>query len=208
MRLIIIAGMPATGKTYLSKRLQTVFSYPIIEKDGIKERLFDTIGFRDYAGKRQLDVAANAVLFEILENLCRSDTDTIVVNNFSSTDAERLNRSLGQKCIHCVTVFLNGDAQVLYERYYRRDRNGERHLGHAMQLRYPPDQSNPEVFDMTREGFDERFMKLGMDRIGWGGKVIALDATYPWEIDMDALVRQITEALEMTADSQMQERGN
>ena len=195
MKLIIIAGMPASGKTYLSKRIQVEFPYLIIEKDAIKERLFDTIGFQNYAGKRQLDVAANAVLFEILEQLYQSNTDAIIVNNFISTDAAKLDKFLEQKRIHCVTVFLNGDPQVFYERYYERDKNGERHLGHAMQLRYPPDPMQPEIFDMTREGFDERFLKLGMDKIGWRGNVVYLDATYPWKIDVNALIRQIAEGL-------------
>ena len=200
MKLIVIAGMPATGKTYLSKQIQSIFPFPIIEKDAIKEQLFDTIGFQNYAGKRQLDVAANAVLFEILESLRQTNTDAIVVNNFANSDMNKLDRFLKQHDISCVTVFLNGDPQVLYDRYYKRDKNGERHMGHAMQLRYPPDPSCPETFDMTREGFDERFLKLGMDRIGWQGNVIYLDATYPWEIKINEVVRQIAECLEMPID--------
>lgn len=195
MKLIIIAGMPATGKSRLSQSIQKAFGYPVIEKDGIKEQLFDTIGFKCYAEKRQLDVASNAVLFEIMECLYRGSSSAIIVNNFASEDAERLDAFLKRDGIECVTVFLSGDPQVLYERYYERDKNGLRHAGHAMQEKYPPDEKNPEIFDMSREGFDRRFLKLGMDKPGWSGRIIRLDGTYPWEIDTDALIRETAEYL-------------
>ena len=46
MDLIIIAGMPATGKTTLSKKIAAAFGMPILEKDEIKkeaDRLVKTI---------------------------------------------------------------------------------------------------------------------------------------------------------------------
>ncbi|MBQ8080749.1 MAG: dephospho-CoA kinase [Clostridia bacterium] len=38
MKLIILAGMPATGKSTVARRLQEAFGYPILEKDAIKKR--------------------------------------------------------------------------------------------------------------------------------------------------------------------------
>ena len=55
MNVIILAGMPATGKSTLAAKLQQKFCYPILEKDFIKEGLFDTLGFSCYAEKRALD---------------------------------------------------------------------------------------------------------------------------------------------------------
>ena len=48
MNVIILAGMPATGKSTLAKKLQARFGYPILEKDNIKEGLFDTLGFSSF----------------------------------------------------------------------------------------------------------------------------------------------------------------
>ena len=67
MNLIIIAGMPATGKSTLARSLSEAFSFPILEKDDIKEEMFDTVGYRDLAEKRALDVAANAILLRCSE---------------------------------------------------------------------------------------------------------------------------------------------
>lgn len=195
MKLIILAGMPATGKSTIAKMLQKEFGFPILEKDGIKEQLFDTIGFECYAEKRQLDVAANAVLLRIMEDMMKADTSVIVDNNFDPASAEKLNALLEKYDPSCVTVFLNGDTQVLYERYVERDSKHLRHLGHGMQTHYPPHEGESTEFHMTREGFDERFLKLKMDKLSWGGKQIFLDATYPEKIDIPGLIRFLRQAL-------------
>ena len=195
MKLIILAGMPATGKSTIAKMLQKEFGFPILEKDGIKEQLFDTIGFECYAEKRQLDVAANAVLLRIMEDMMKADTSVIVDNNFDPASAEKLNALLEKYSPSCVTVFLNGDTQVLYERYVERDSKHLRHLGHGMQTHYPPHDGESTEFHMTREGFDERFLKLKMDKLSWGGKQIFLDATYPEKIDIPGLIRFLRQSL-------------
>ena len=48
---------------------------------------------------------------------------------------------------------------------------------------------------MTREGFDERFVRRKMNCLSWGGQSITLDATYPERIDMDDLIRRIEKLL-------------
>lgn len=197
MKLVLIAGMPATGKSHLSVALQRAFGLPIIEKDEIKEQLFDTIGFTCYAEKRQLDVAATAVLLKLMERLYEADASAIVVNNFTAESGKALNEFLQRENVSAFTLFLNGDPQVLYERYYERDKKGLRHPGHAMQRRYPMDPNDPEEFDMSREGFDERFLKLGMDKAGWEGPALYIEATYPEKIDTDAVIRETAKTLDL-----------
>ena len=67
MDLIIIAGMPASGKSTAAEKLSRIFGYPVLEKDALKEELFDTIGFQNYPQKRLLDTAATAVLLRCVE---------------------------------------------------------------------------------------------------------------------------------------------
>ena len=196
MKLIILAGMPATGKSTIARMLQKEFGFPILEKDGIKEELFDTIGFECYAEKRQLDVAANAVLLRIMEDMMKADSSVIVDNNFDPASAERLNGLLTKYAPSYVTVFLNGDTQVLYERYVERDSKHLRHLGHGMQTHYPPHPGEDTSFHMTREGFDERFLKLKMDKLSWGGEQIRLDATHPETIDVPGLIARIHDLID------------
>ena len=193
MNIIILAGMPATGKSTLAAKLQQKFGYPILEKDYIKEGLFDTLGFSCYAEKRALDVAANEVLLRWMGAMIKAGQSMIVDNNFDAQSAEKLNRLLEENRCKIVTVFMNGDPQVLYERYVERDSNGRRHLGHAMQTHYPPLEGEDTTFHMTREGFDQRFLRLGMDKLSWGGPQIRVDATVLEKIDADTIIGQISE---------------
>ena len=195
MNIIILAGMPATGKSTLAAKLQEKFGYPILEKDDIKEGLFDTLGFSCYAEKRALDVAANEVLLRWMNAMIEAGQPMIIDNNFDQQSAAKLKKLLQEHPCKCVTVFMNGDPQVLYERYVQRDSQGLRHLGHAMQTHYPPLEGEDTTFRMTREGFDQRFLHLGMHELSWGGEKILVDATILENIDAEAIIEEISSKL-------------
>ena len=191
MNLIIIAGMPASGKSTVSTKLSRHFGFPIIEKDEIKEELFDTIGFNCYAEKRRLDVAATAVLMRVSDAILSGGGSMILVNNFREDASDSVKALLEKHGVRCVTVFFKGDADVFYQRYVDRDLRGARHIGHAVQEHYPPRPCDPTTYTMTREEFREKFEMLGMDKFDVGGARIEVDATHPGEIDTDALIAQI-----------------
>lgn len=191
MELIIIAGMPASGKTTLAETISQEFQFPILEKDAIKEELFDTIGFTCYAEKRRHDVAANAVLLRCAEALMKSGTSTILVNNFRADMQEGLQVLLDKYACNAVLLFLGGDADVFYQRYVERDRLHLRHLGHVLQDRYPPAENDSLDYTMTREEFAEKFEKLGMDEMKLRLRRIDIDATYPEKIDVSWVIEEI-----------------
>ena len=87
MELIILAGMPASGKTTFVKKLSAALEIPVLEKDTIKEELFDVIGFQNYAQKRLMDTAATAVLLRCADSMLEGGQSLIMVNNFRK-DAE------------------------------------------------------------------------------------------------------------------------
>ena len=196
MNLLIIAGMPASGKSTVSSRISKHFGYPILEKDSIKEELFDTIGFTCYAEKRQLDVAATAVLLRCVDDLLKAGMSHIIVNNFREDASDDVRALLAKHNANCVTLFFKGDADVFYERYAARDARGARHVGHALQEHYPPLEGDPKTYVLTREEFADRFEKLGMDKFDIGGTRIEIDATYPDKIDIDALIAEIEAAFD------------
>ncbi|MBQ4322329.1 MAG: ATP-binding protein [Clostridia bacterium] len=193
MRLILIAGMPASGKSTVAQKLSRRFGIPVLEKDAIKEELFDTLGFSDYSQKRALDVAATAVLLRMADSLLAGGTSFILVNNFRADAADEVKGLLNKYDVRCVTVFFRGDGDVFYQRYAERDQNRARHMGHALQTHYPPREGDPTTYTMTRKEFAEKFEDLGMDRFDAGTPRIEIDATYPETIDLHALAAEIEE---------------
>lgn len=192
MKLIVIAGMPATGKSWLAGKLRELFGYPVIEKDRIKERMFDAIGFENYAGKRAEDVAANFILLDMVRKFIEADQSLIIDNNFDQESAAELAKLLEENPeIDVTTVFMTGDPEVLYQRYFARDAAHKRHLGHCMQTHYPPHEGESTEFQMTREGFAERFLKRKNDVMSWRGKRIDVDATEFEKVDVERVMEAV-----------------
>ena len=196
MNMIVLTGMPASGKSTVAAKLADALSLPVLAKDEFKEALFDTIGFSCYAEKRRLDHAANAVLLKAAEAMLRSGQSVILDNNFDGAAAEALNALTERMGARCVTVFFGGDTEAFYRRYVERDRLHLRHLGHVVQEHYPLHEGDSPDHDMTREEFREKFEKRGMADVRLNGIRIEIDATEPAAIDTDRLIQEIRTVLQ------------
>ncbi len=191
MDIIVLAGMPASGKSTIASKLSAAFSLPVLAKDELKEALFDTVGFRCYAEKRMLDHAANAVLLRAVRAMLSAGQSVILDNNFDQLSACSLDDLTEEFGARCVTVFLGGDTEAFYRRYVERDRAHLRHPGHVVQEHYPLLPGETADHDMTREEFREKFEKRGMAEIRLRGERIDVDATNPATINVEALIGQI-----------------
>jgi adenylate kinase family enzyme len=60
--LIVITGLPASGKTSLGRALAVELGLPFIDKDDILESLFDTIGVASTEDRSRLSRASDAVM--------------------------------------------------------------------------------------------------------------------------------------------------
>lgn len=196
MDMIVLTGMPASGKSTVAAKLADALSLPVLAKDEFKEALFDTLGFSCYAEKRKLDHAANAVLLKAAEAMLRNGRSLIIDNNFDGAAAEALNALTERMGARCVTVFFGGDTEAFYRRYVERDRLHLRHLGHVVQEHYPLHEGDSPDHDMTREEFREKFEKRGMADVRLNGIRIEIDATEPAAIDTDRLIQEIRTVLQ------------
>ena len=195
MAVIVLTGMPATGKSTICKALAQEFGFPVVEKDGIKEELFDTVGFTCYAQKRALDHAANAVVIHMVEQILKVGGSVIVDNNFDDISGKRFTALLEQYVPKCACVFLHGELDVLHERYTVRDNAHARHLGHVLQDHYPPREGDSLYYTMTREEFYEKFMKRGMDSFVCPGGRLDIDTTDFSKVEPTEIVKQVRQML-------------
>ena len=129
-RIILITGLPGTGKTTLARTLATRYRVPLVAKDLIKEPLLDVLGAADAAQSRRLSDASFAVVFAIARELHTAGTDMLLEGNFRPGEHEQV---LGAT----ITVWTTF-AQVLcrvaeserLSRLARRSADPARHAGH------------------------------------------------------------------------------
>ena len=196
MNLIIIAGMPATGKTTLAKKIAAALRMPMLEKDEIKEEMYKVRGYNNLEDRAVADIEANAILLRCARNILESGTSLLLVNNFDPTMAEQVQDLIDSVGCRCVMVFLDGDPDVLHARYVARDASHSRHTVHELWDRYPP-LPGDEPKTMSRELFREVFEDIGMAEFRINVPRLDFDATDPSSIDTDALVARLRRMLEM-----------
>lgn len=197
MCCILIAGMPASGKSYMARLLSDRLSLPCMSKDGIKEMLFDELGFASRAEKVRLGLAAERVLMDFARTQLRAHRPFIVENNFerASFDAWR-NLLDGHRAL---TLLMDCDADAAYARMVARDSSPERHRGHIVNTRYPEDAALPyraPALQDFRTGVQARgFSEFAL------GHVLRVDASDLARVDYEEIVRLVGEFIEKAEPS-------
>jgi predicted kinase len=176
--LIIVTGPPGTGKTTLGRRVAEQFRLPFIHKDGIKELLFDTLGWSDREWSKRLGVATYAILYNFIEEELKAGASFVVESNFHPTyDDEKFADLHARYAFDTFQVLCVADGDVLYERFKERSESGERHPGH--------------VDDLNHEEFEAILRRGRHDPLAIGGETFEIDMTDLDAIDYDGLCAAI-----------------
>lgn len=130
--LIIITGLPGTGKTSLGKRIAEEFHFPFICKDDFKELLFDSLGSKDRDWSKKIGIASYDILYHVAKEILKADKPLIIETNFDPEFANQRVNELQEKynCtpfqIRCIS-----DGEILFRRFKDRANTEERHEGHG-----------------------------------------------------------------------------
>lgn len=193
MYAILVAGLPAAGKTRFAEWLSARRKLPLISKDEIKERLFDTLGFRSREEKVRLDVAAFELLCGFAEREMQAGRDLLIENNFEDSSTEPMKELLEKYGCNAITVRFQGNIETIYSRFLEREHSPDRHPGHIRNDRYPADDDPPST-SLTLEQFADGMEKRGFARFSLG-RLIEVDATDLARVDYEAIERRIDELL-------------
>jgi adenylate kinase family enzyme len=131
--MIIVTGASAAGKTTLSKGVANKFMLPLINKDEIKELLFDYLGTKGEEWAMKLGMTSFELLYMFTEKLCQTAKTFIVEGNFENKYAAKTFSDIKSKYNYKVLqLYCHAQPEVLYERYKMRDDSGDRHPGHII----------------------------------------------------------------------------
>ncbi len=147
MKLIIINGLPATGKTYISSELSKELSLPKIAKDDIKEFLFEKLGTKDREWSKSLGKLSNDFLYELTDTMLNQGQSFMVENAFEYEFAKPRFEILIKKYNPSVfEVYCHTNSETRRQRFVERNESRERHKGHADESSYlNPDDPEPTV---------------------------------------------------------------
>lgn len=166
--LIIVSGAPSSGKTSIGRKIAHELGLPFVFKDGIKEMMFDTLGWSDKEWTEQLNLATYAILFHFMNAQLEAGLSFVVESDFKPDEHNAKFNELKQKYnfkpvhIQCVA-----SDEVLLKRFQERANSGERHPGHMdhanlenfkKALRedvYEPLEIGGEDFEVNTDDFDK-----------------------------------------------------
>lgn len=198
--LILIAGLPATGKTsfayYLSKKMEI----PMVSKDTVKEHLFDTIGFKNRNEKVALGIAAMDIMYHFAETHLEIGKPIILENNFENISKPGLIKLIEKYNCKTVTVRFCTETKVLSERFLLRDKSPERHRGHVIDTQFPEvpggEALTVETHNKNFKDFYDRMKQRGMEFFSIGGDEIIVDSTDFSKVSYEAICSRVKEILE------------
>jgi predicted kinase len=128
--ILIVTGLPASGKTTLARALADRYSAPLISKDLIKEPLLDVLGACDAAASRLLSDASFRVLAAAAVELARAGSSCVLEGNFRSGQHEPLLTAACERARIVVQVLCRVEESVRLERLRSRAADASRHPGH------------------------------------------------------------------------------
>jgi predicted kinase len=193
MDLILIAGLPASGKSGFASYAGKKLNIPVIAKDELKEVLFDDIGFKSREEKTKLGNAAMDLMYCMAGLLLKNGSSVILDNNFEAASVPGIRKLTAAYPCNLITVRFDGDVKAIYSRFIKRDLDPGRHRGHVVNTVYPEKTREPYV-PIPFEVFEKKFRQRGMMDFYAGGKLITVDVTTFEHYSKEKLLSELQEA--------------
>ncbi len=130
-RVIVVTGLPCTGKSTLARELGGRYRMPVLAKDFIKEPLLDVLGAADAAYSRRLSDASFATLFRLAVEWARAGHSFILEGNFRPAEHEApLHAAL--EWVQVAQVLCSVPEAERLMRLDARESDPSRHAGHRL----------------------------------------------------------------------------
>lgn len=158
--LILLSGYGAAGKTTLGKSIFKKFDIPFISTDGIKEVMWDNIGW-EYEREKLQRIAKTSfeLAYYFIESSLSSKKSIIVDANFyPEFNNERIDKLKNKHNCEVLQIYCYADKDVIEKRFVERLDNIERHPGYNQEMK-------------TKYGDKESFLK----KVGTGNHLLDIE---------------------------------
>lgn len=181
--LIIISGLPGTGKTTLSKKIADKLNIPLVGVDAIKEVTWDTMGHEfDFEFSDKLGKTAFELLFYFIEANLSKGVSLVAEAHFNpERNNERLNKLKQKYNVNILQIHCDCEIEALRKRFKERMEKETYHKGHRHTI--------------SLYGEDRIMRSLGAEnriRLTIDGATYNLDTTNPDTIDYEKLFEFIS----------------
>jgi chloramphenicol 3-O-phosphotransferase len=179
--VLVVTGLPCTGKSSIAQSLAKHFALPFISKDGFKELLFDELGWSDRDWSRKLGRASFRLLFYALEAQLDVGRSSIIEGNFHPDFHNQTLHDLKQRhgC-DIFQIYCHCEPNIVLERFRARWERGERHPGHADNI------TMPEMETLVQE----KSLALDIEGTTWN-----VDTSDFAKLEIEALITALSEKI-------------
>jgi predicted kinase len=175
--LIIVTGLPAAGKSTLAAWLGKQLSFHFINKDAIKEILFDVLGWSDRPWSQRLGAASVELMYYFAQTLLMAGKSIILENTFRPDLASaKLSALARQANAGTIQIICRANTEMVYQRFKQRAEAGLRHPGHL----------DKQIMGEGKVSLEDRPLRLDM-----GGEVIEIDTTDFSALHYESILAQV-----------------
>lgn len=191
--LVVVNGLPATGKTTLARAVADILGLPLFSKDDYKEIIFDDLGpkvgeeddlspFRQQEWSRKWSLlvgeASRRILLRDVESCLRAGVSCMTDNFFRQEIFSKVFTDLCfQYGFGCVQVLCRADGEEVFRRFRERVESGSRHPGH----------DDGKLVVSARD-----FLLRGrLEPLILPGRLIEVDTTDFSQVDFEAIATEI-----------------
>lgn len=180
--LILLNGLPASGKSTFGRLLSERSKIPLVSKDYFKEMLGDELGVADVDSSRRYGKIAYRICLEMVESVLMSGGSCILESIFRQEDERIFLELVARYGATPLQIQLVCDGETLFRRFAHRFETGQRH---RVQL---------EHFIGT-ESFRETLLSGTNYELSFTPVFLKIDSTDIQQVDWPQYIEQIISIL-------------